>query len=97
MHELDRHRVWAVNLDSARTRAEGRKLPKTLAVPSPTLTELTQAATQLGLNPEPAEASHPRTHRLRSGYIKISRQPHRLQTLKRIAQRIAENRAQARK
>jgi len=94
MHERDRQVVWAISLDATRTRGEGRKIPKSLAIPNPTLTEIVQAATQLGLNPQATEASHPRTHRQKTGYVKISKQPHKLQSLKQLAQKISENRAQ---
>jgi signal recognition particle subunit SEC65 len=97
MRERDRQRVWAVSLDASRSRARGRRIPKSLAVANPTLSELTQAAAQLGLNPQSVEAAHPRTHRVRSGYITITKQPHKTQTLRRLAQTIAQTRAQARK
>jgi len=97
MRERDRQRIWAANLDAARSRAKGRRIPKSLAVPNPTLGELTQAAAQLGLNPQPVEAALPQTHRVRSGYIAIPKQPRKTQTLRKLAQTIAQTRAQARK
>jgi signal recognition particle subunit SRP19 len=44
--------IWPAYLDSKRTKAEGRKIPKNQAVRSPKLREVTQAAKKLGLNPE---------------------------------------------
>jgi len=44
--------IWPVNIDSKKTKHEGRKIPKVDAVSSPKLREIAKAATKLGLNPE---------------------------------------------
>jgi len=44
--------IWPAYLDSKRTKAEGRKIPKNKAVRLPKLREVIQAANKLGLNPE---------------------------------------------
>jgi len=44
--------IWPAYLDSKRTKAEGRKIPKNKAVSSPKLREVTKAAKKLGLDPK---------------------------------------------
>ncbi len=41
--------IWLANIDSARSRSMGRKMPKGLALSSPDLKELSKAAHNLGL------------------------------------------------
>jgi signal recognition particle subunit SRP19 len=52
MKDETRTIIWPAYLDSKRTKAKGRKIPKKQAVSSPKLREVTQAAKKLGLNPE---------------------------------------------
>ncbi len=42
--------VWTVNLDSKKSRAEGRRIPRRFAVPNVRLQELVEACKELGLN-----------------------------------------------
>lgn len=44
--------IWPPNIDSQKSRADGRKIAQKFAVPSPTLEEIEEAARRLGLNPE---------------------------------------------
>ena len=43
--------VWPINLDSHKTRKEGRILAKKEAIGAPDIDEIVQAAKELGLNP----------------------------------------------
>ncbi len=42
--------IWLANIDSARSRSLGRKMPKGLALSAPDLKELSKAAHNLGLS-----------------------------------------------
>jgi signal recognition particle subunit SRP19 len=44
--------VWPVNLDSTKSRTEGRKVPKGLAIQTPRLEEINEAAKRLSLQAE---------------------------------------------
>ncbi len=52
--------IWLPNIDSSRSRIEGRKIAKGLAIKEPTLPEMQKAAENLGLQPEVQEAHYPR-------------------------------------
>jgi signal recognition particle subunit SRP19 len=43
--------IWPANIDSQKSRSDGRKISEKDAVPSPTLEEIEEAAERLGLNP----------------------------------------------
>lgn len=40
--------IWPVYLDADRTRSEGRRVPESMAVEDPTLTEIAEAVQQVG-------------------------------------------------
>jgi len=66
--------VWPANLDSAKTRQQGRRLPKAKCVESPKLAELEKAATEIGLNPTAvADAARPSLWWQKTGYIIVDR------------------------
>jgi len=52
--------IWLSNIDSSRTRMNGRKIAKGLAVKEPTLSEMEKAAEHLNLNPESEETEYPK-------------------------------------
>lgn len=52
--------IWLSNIDSARSRVEGRKIAKGLAIKDPSLSEISSAAEHLNLDPESAETQYPK-------------------------------------
>jgi signal recognition particle subunit SRP19 len=61
--------VWPANLDSAKSRIEGRKVAKGLAIQAPRLEEINQAAKRLSLETELAAGkSRPRSWWEKGGY-----------------------------
>jgi signal recognition particle subunit SRP19 len=86
--------VWTVYLDSRRSRRDGRKVPKDLAVVAPTVQELGRAAEELGLNPKVEEEPiHPRDGGRLPGYVVVDRKRGRSGTLRAISRRVFEMRA----
>jgi signal recognition particle subunit SRP19 len=62
--------VWPANLDSTKTRKQGRKITKGQAVQAPKLEELTEAAKRLSIDVEVATGkSRPPTWWERGGYL----------------------------
>jgi signal recognition particle subunit SRP19 len=79
-----------VYFDSTKTRKEGRKIPKRLAKPSPTLKTLQDALVKLGFSYELIpDVSHPHFPRKKTGYILISKEGKKKQTLRKIAAALA--------
>jgi signal recognition particle subunit SRP19 len=79
--------VWPANIDSKKTRREGRKIPKKLAVESPKLEEIIEAARKLGLNPAAVpHAALPKEWWNKTGYVIVERKGEgKIQVLKNIA------------
>jgi signal recognition particle subunit SRP19 len=89
--------LWPVYFDSSRTRSEGRKLPKNLAVSNLTLAELQAAAARLGLHPEiEADTAHSAIPWRKTGRIRIQKRHPKMQALAKIAKEVASIRREAR-
>lgn len=55
--------IWPAYLDAAYTRSEGRRVPRDLAVPEPTVDEIAAAVQQVGYDAiVDREATYPREH-----------------------------------
>ncbi len=66
--------VWPVNIDSARTLGQGRKIPRGLCVNSPKLQELSSAAESLGLRFEVVKgSSRPCSWWEKAGHLVVER------------------------
>ena len=91
--------VWPVYFDSSKSREQGRKIPKKLAVPNPKLEEIVRAAQKLNLKIEVVEdAAYPKMPWRRTGLIFIEKRgKSKLEILKLIGQKLAEMRAGLRK
>ncbi len=82
-----------MNLDGGKSRSLGRKLSASRAVRQPTIKEIVQAATALGLSPEIAEkAASPSIHWEKLGSVTIKRSGTKQSTLKSIASEILKSR-----
>ncbi|MEM2925181.1 MAG: signal recognition particle protein Srp19 [Methanocellales archaeon] len=88
--------IWPANLDSSKSRREGRAIPKQLAVLTPKLEEIELAARELNLNPErEAQKAYPKSWWERTGLIKVDKIAPKTQIIRQIAQKITEIRARA--
>lgn len=69
------HFIYPVYFDSNRSRAQGRRIKKKLAVESPTIQDVAQAAVTLNIETEiNLEAKYPRFWWLPSGRIQVKKQ-----------------------
>ncbi len=89
--------LWTVFFDSSRSRNLGRKVPRSLAVRSPTVDELEEAVKALGFDYEVyREKKYPRTWFQDScqGYVKIYKSADmsitRTKLLKMVAEKLKE-------
>lgn len=83
--------VWLVYLDSKRSRRSGRRLPKDIAIDSPRLEELIEAANKLGLNPEAyPNKAYPRSWWGETGYIIVDKKWPKQELLRKLAEEIAK-------
>ena len=86
MRKQDKAIIWPAYFDQAKTRKEGRRVPKNIAVQSPRITEITEAAAKLGLKHEvAAEAGYPKTPWAKTGMLLVEKQGSKEQVIKKIA------------
>jgi len=81
--------LWPVYFDSTKTRLEGRRVPKSLATPSPKLEEIREAVERAGLRPEiVADAAHPSFPWQKSGLLVIPKKGSKAKILREIAKEL---------
>jgi len=96
MRKQDKVVLWPVYFDSTKTRLEGRRVPKGLAVPTPTLEEIRKAAVLLGLRPETvSDAAHPSFSRQKTGLVTMPKKETKTQIMRKIAKKMLEMRLKA--
>ncbi len=96
MRKQDKVILWPTYFDSTKTRGEGRKISKSLAVPLPKISELKEALEKLGLEHELVpEASYPKTPWLKTGMLLVAKKETKNQILKKIAKQLQKIRSTA--
>lgn len=86
VRKKDKIVVWPVYFDSTKTRAEGRSVPKSLAVSSPRLEEIRRAVERTGVRPEIVlDAAHPGNPLRKTGSLFVPKRGSKTQTLRKIA------------
>jgi signal recognition particle subunit SRP19 len=96
MRKQDKVVLWPAYFDSTKTRGDGRKVPKNLAVPSPKITELKEAAEKLGFECElVADAGYPKTPWLKTGMLLMAKKETKNHMLKKIAKQLQKIRSVA--
>jgi signal recognition particle subunit SRP19 len=88
-NESGRIIIWPVYIDSTRTQAEGRRIPKETAVSSPKLREISRAAGKLGLNPlVEKDKSYPKLWWEKSGRVIVDGKMSKREIILRISKLI---------
>ena len=81
--------LYPAYFDAAKTRAEGRRVPRDLAVERPTPDQLAAAAKALGLAAEvEVGASHPRAPWAGGGRVKVQKRGTKEALMKVVARRL---------
>jgi signal recognition particle subunit SRP19 len=97
MRKQNRVVLWPVYFDSNKTRLQGRRIPKALAVTSPRLDELQKAVERCGMQPEiVADFRHPHTPWQKTGLISVAKSASKTQIIRRVAKELSSIRAQNR-
>jgi len=95
MRKRDKILLWPVYFDSAKTRLEGRKVPKRLATPSPKLDVIQKAIEQIGLKSEVVHgAAHPNAPWQKTGFIVTTKRGPKTQIINRVAKELQRLRTQ---
>jgi signal recognition particle subunit SRP19 len=91
MRKLDKAIIWPIYFDSSRTRKEGRRVPKNIAVQSPKIAEVKEAADKLGLNNElKPEARFPKTHWAKSGMLLVEKNEAKEKIIQKLAKQLVK-------
>lgn len=96
MRKQEKIIIWPAYFDSTKTRTEGRRVPKSLAVPSPKSLDIKEAAEKLGLETElVAETCYSRTPWLKNGMILVKKKESKEQIVQKIARQLLKIRSGA--
>jgi len=94
MRKQNKFIIWPSYFDATRTRNEGRRISKTLAVASPKISELKDAAEKAGLKFEVVtDASHPKMPWLKVGMLLVEKTGSKEDTIKKIAKHLLKIRS----
>jgi signal recognition particle subunit SRP19 len=86
--------IWPANIDSTKSRLQGRKIPKAQAVQAPRIEELIEAARQLSIGIEVSyKKSRPRSWWEKTGYIITTKNRSRTELLRMFTAEIRKARA----
>jgi signal recognition particle subunit SRP19 len=98
MRKQDKAIIWPAYFDQAKSRSEGRRVPKNSAVPSPKIDEVTEAARKLDLEHEVRpEVGYPKTPWLKTGMLLVEKKEPKEQIIKKIAKQLLKIRSQQQK
>ena len=87
--------LYPAYFDSGRSRDEGRRVPRNLAISSPKVEEIHAAARSLGLQSmiDPDRA-HPSTHWEKDGRVLITGNYVKASLVRKVAEKLKESRAE---
>lgn len=94
MRKQEKVIVWPAYFDSARSRLDGRRVPKNLAVTVPKIGEIREAAEKTGLKCELVpEVGYPKTPWLKTGMLLVEKRGTKNQTVITIGNKLFETRS----
>lgn len=89
MKSKDKYILWPVYFDLAKTRKEGRKVPKALASENPQIQKILDASAKLGLNPvEDRNSRYPRFWWDKTGKILVDKKDKKYSLILSIAREL---------
>jgi signal recognition particle subunit SRP19 len=96
MRKQDKAIIWPAYFDSGKTRKKGRRIPKNLALQSPKILEIQEAASKLDLKYEAIlDKGYPKTPWLKPGMILVDKKGSKEQIIKLIATQLLKTRNEA--
>jgi signal recognition particle subunit SRP19 len=98
VRKQDKTIIWPAYFDLAKTRKKGRRVPKNLAVQSPKITEVQEAAAKLGLKHEViADKGYPKTPWVKTGMLLVEKKGSKEQIITRLAKQLLKVRSEPQK
>lgn len=94
MRKQDKMIIWAAYFDSIKTRKDGRRVPKNLAVPSPRISEIKDATDKIHLDCElVADVAYSKTPWLKTGMLLVKKKESKDKTIREIAKQLQKIRS----
>jgi signal recognition particle subunit SRP19 len=95
MRKLDKAIIWPVYFDCNKTRKDGRRVPKSIAVQSPKILEIKEAADKLGLqNDVNLEAHFPKAPWAKSGMLLVEKREAKEKIIQKLAKQLLKIKSQ---
>ena len=95
MRKLDKAIIWPIYFDCNKTRKDGRRVPKNIAVQSPKIAEIKEAADKLGLQNEVnLEAHFPKMPWAKTGMLLVEKKGSKEQVIKGLAKQLLKIKSQ---
>jgi len=95
MRKQDKIVLWLLYFDSTKTRLEGRRVPKNVAVVAPRLDEVQRAVERMGFRPEIVpNAAHPSAWWQKTGLVIVPKKENKAQTIRKVAKELQKLRVQ---
>ena len=88
----DKYILWPVYFDKRRSRGDGRRVAKDIAVPNASIEEIMKAAKKIGLNPQKEDKAYPGRWWKKEGRVIVDKIGKKTKILRDIATEIAKNR-----
>jgi len=96
MRQQEKVIIWPAYFDSGKSRKDGRRVPRALAVSSPRVSEVKEAAERLSLpNEIVAEVGYPKTPGVKTGMLLVKKKGSKNQTIAVIAKELLRTRSAA--
>ena len=94
MRKQDKAIIWPAYFDQTKTRKNGRRVTRNLAVPNPKIEELQEAARRLGLKHEiAADSGYPKVPWQKTGMLMVEKKGPKEQIIKNIAKQLVKARS----
>ncbi len=96
MRKQDKAIIWPAYFDANKTRKKGRRVPKNIAVQSPKILEIQEAAVKLGLQQEVVpNKGYPKTPWYKPGMLLVEKKGSKEQVINRLAKQLLKARNEA--
>jgi signal recognition particle subunit SRP19 len=93
MRKQDKAIIWPAYFDANKTRNKGRRVPKNIAVQSPKILEIQEAAVKLGLQQEVVpNKGYPKTPWYKPGMLLVEKKGSKEQVINRLAKQLLKTR-----
>jgi signal recognition particle subunit SRP19 len=94
MRKQDKIIIWPAYFDLTKTRKDGRQISKSLAVPSPKILEIKDAAEKIGLKCELVpDAGYPKTPWLKTGMLLVNKKEPKDRIIENVAHQLLKTRS----